>query len=158
MHAEPPPIHHFLINDETVRFRSGDVAADGADIRAVFDRISDPCSFSDFRSPWPLFHDRAQSLLDHVRVHLAYFPGPKLSALRLSDEERYDGSRAHVLPICIYPFFPPASNGHFGLCRWMVEGVDVIPLLHGGNIPYLLRRIKRELGLGGEEVEATSME
>ena len=54
---------------------------------------------------------------------------------------KQDQSVAHTILAgsCIDPFFFTASNGMTGLCQSRAKVGDIMTVIHGGNIPFLLR-------------------
>jgi hypothetical protein len=83
---------------------------------------------------------------DHVRAHTRYLPAtntPQYAILPAAgtsgqyERFRQDGA----LPACIDECFFIASDGSSGLCPWTVREGDVIALLHGGTVPYVLRPV-----------------
>ncbi|KAK2603388.1 hypothetical protein N8I77_009852 [Diaporthe amygdali] len=57
----------------------------------------------------------------------------------------------HGLPSCLDPFLFEAENGSIGICPWMAEKGDVVVILYGGKVPYLLRP-NRNVDVGINEV------
>ncbi|KAJ8122529.1 hypothetical protein O1611_g9815 [Lasiodiplodia mahajangana] len=138
-------------------------------IRAVFHKIIDPCGMQPF---WTLEADPIENLRtdvsaarsfysDHLRTHWAYSPREKLLALAppATDGEG-EGSGAprlyqtHNLPTCLDPCFFVATGAYYGLCPWTAQEGDVVVLLYGGNVPYLLRPVNKE-GHAGESSDKT---
>jgi hypothetical protein len=118
------------------------------DIQSVFHKILDPCGFTGFWSIKTIkdSHEdtasRAQTAyLDHVRAHWNYATRPMLKALVPNNQG--DGMHYYEtdkVPMCMNKCFFVTEVGSFGLCPWTAKEGDVIVLLDGGNVPYLLRR------------------
>lgn len=117
-------------------------------IETVFDGIFDLCSRHGFwsRDRRTSEEQKSTRYMDHVCAHWRYFRRAKLTALapsRKSDNsvffEKYQTCR---LPTCLHECFFVSDDGRFGLCPWRAEKGDVIVLLAGGNVPYLLREVK----------------
>ncbi|KAI0107807.1 heterokaryon incompatibility protein-domain-containing protein [Nemania sp. FL0031] len=135
-------------------------------IRAVFHKIIDPCGMQPF---WTLEADPIENLRtdvsaarsfysDHLRTHWAYCPRDNLTALAPPSEDNKgeDGGtggpklyQTHKLPTCLDPCFFVATGGHYGLCPWTAREGDIVVLLYGGNVPYLLRPVDEEGHSGG---------
>ncbi|CAM1508928.1 Fc.00g026670.m01.CDS01 [Cosmosporella sp. VM-42] len=118
------------------------------DISAVFDRILDPCAFTGFwgvrsiRDEKENTANKAQmEYSDHVRSHWAYFPRPKLQALEPSGDSQPKFYETDKLPTCFDRCFFVTGKGRFGICPWATKEGDLIVLLDGGNVPYLLRLV-----------------
>ncbi|KAI1123394.1 heterokaryon incompatibility protein-domain-containing protein [Nemania abortiva] len=137
-------------------------------IRAVFHKIFDPCGMHPF---WTLEADPIENLRtgvaaarslysDHLRTHWGYCPRGKLQALAPpSAGGEGEGTtrlyETHNLPTCLDPCFFVATDGYYGLCPWTAQEGDVVVLLYGGNVPYLLRPINNYEGAkeGSNEAE-----
>ncbi|GAP84250.1 putative heterokaryon incompatibility protein [Rosellinia necatrix] len=125
----------------------------GGMFRAVFNHIFDPCGHTGAWSR-PGNSKREGSSIDqtqwleifhhHLVAHAAYIPGPPSHALRpRAGRHSKPYKRCHPdvgLPSCIEACFFIASNGLYGLCPWRARKGDVVAVLHGGKVPYLLRR------------------
>lgn len=59
---------------------------------------------------------------------------------------------------CLDPFFFLASNGLVGLCPWAARNGDIIVILHGGNVPFLLRPVSSEVEGGNSSKEVKRFE
>ncbi|KAF4980028.1 hypothetical protein FZEAL_3890 [Fusarium zealandicum] len=120
-----------------------------SDISAVFDKIFDPCGFTEFWTFKSIDNTKDNTVknarnkyIDHVRAHWLYAEHPKLQALKPSGSPEKEWYETDKLPTCCEPCFFVASDGRFGLCPWGSKEGDVIVLLHGGKVPYLLRPAK----------------
>ncbi|KAK8188756.1 heterokaryon incompatibility protein-domain-containing protein [Phyllosticta capitalensis] len=58
----------------------------------------------------------------------------------ISDDDSYNTTTL----TCLDPCFFVAENGMTGICPWKAREGDVIALLHGAKVPYLLRRVESE--------------
>ncbi|CAG8953424.1 hypothetical protein HYFRA_00010173 [Hymenoscyphus fraxineus] len=123
-----------------------DDAFRGDGIPGVFDRLMEPCGFSGFWSTGTngLEQDRnvqrgQENYWDHVRAHWNYYPGEKLRALLPSQDNGFKYYETVKVPTCLHECFFVASNGLSGLCPPMAKEGDLIVLLYGGNVPYLIR-------------------
>ncbi|KAI0439739.1 heterokaryon incompatibility protein-domain-containing protein [Xylaria telfairii] len=142
----------------------------GQSIRAVFHKIFDPCGLHQF---WTLEADpgedthydlaRARSCYsDHLRTHWAYCPREKLLAMEPPPADRDDEGSAKLyktsnLPTCLEPCFFVATGGYYGLCPWTAQEGDMVVLLYGGNIPYLLRPVDKEKNTNEGSASAEDM-
>ncbi|KAF5019388.1 hypothetical protein F66182_8588, partial [Fusarium sp. NRRL 66182] len=113
----------------------------------VFDKILDPCATTPFWTRKYVADDfRQESIqtcnqkyLDHMGAHWNYSRRPKLRVLKPDGSQDPTWYRTNKLPTCIEPCFFVTTSGLFGLCPWRSREGDVVVLLHGGNVPYLLR-------------------
>ena len=131
--------------------------ADGDDkphktISAVFNRLFDPSARTGI---WLLqgvnYHeehwdsDVLRDILDaHTFAHYGYVVDPCTEGAE---------AEAEGLPSCIERCFFVLDNGLYGLCPWTAREGDVVALLRGGGVPYLLRPLsvsKQEEGDGRE--------
>lgn len=135
----------------------------------VFDLLFDPCGRhrtwnSKFkglnwsRSPFVGADRLRQELLDHVSTHSCWMQQEPQTALQLPGDvpenmtaENQIVSTITGLPPCLEPFLLVAESGSIGICPWMAEKGDVIAILCGGKVPYLLRPI-RNVGVEPNEV------
>ncbi|KAI0858243.1 heterokaryon incompatibility protein-domain-containing protein [Xylaria cubensis] len=139
-------------------------------IRAVFHKIFDPCGLHQF---WTLEADPGEDpncdlakarncYADHLRTHWAYCPREKLLALTPpstdgNNEEGVKLYRTANLPTCLDPCFFTASDGYYGLCPWTARKGDIVVLLYGGNVPYLLRPVNKGMNVNERSVEPVDM-
>lgn len=130
----------------------------------VFNRLLDPCGHdgtwnSKFKGlDWVRTADRPpEGMADHARTHSSWEkhfqeqPAQQEPALRmprhvtedLVADKRVDMVTASDtgVPTCLDPFVLEAENGAVGICPWMAEVGDVIVILHGAKVPYLLRPV-----------------
>ena len=84
---------------------------------------------------------RDDGLHDHVAAHTRYFPAPVQHILRpIADDGSYESSFVEgELPSCMERCFFVASNGLYGLCPWTAKEGDIISVLDGGKVPFLIR-------------------
>ncbi|KAI1749089.1 heterokaryon incompatibility protein-domain-containing protein [Xylaria castorea] len=138
----------------------------GQSIRAVFHKIFDPCGLHQF---WTLEADpgedtqydlaRARNCYsDHLRTHWAYCPPEKLLAMAPPSVDGNDerGVRLYKtanLPTCLDPCFFVATGGYYGLCPWTAQEGDMVVLLYGGNVPYLLRPVSKGISAKESDVD-----
>ncbi|KAM5345125.1 hypothetical protein ACJ41O_010987 [Fusarium nematophilum] len=120
-------------------------------ISAVFDKMMDPCGFTPFWASSSVVAQQNQSVakargeyMDHVRAHWGYFERSKLRALDPSAVPEIRWYETGSVPTCCDPCFFVAADGRFGLVPWAAKEGDVIVLLDGGNVPFLLRLVKTE--------------
>lgn len=59
-------------------------------------------------------------------------------------EAQYERYKSNELPACIERRFFGMEDGRFGLCPWTTKEGDVVVVLMGGNVPYLLRAFGEE--------------
>ncbi|KAK5652117.1 hypothetical protein OQA88_10759 [Cercophora sp. LCS_1] len=91
-----------------------------------------------------------QGIFDHhVYAHYAYLSTPEQEQYVLQVEEQGDSIKyaryqASDLPGCIEKCFFVTSEGRTGLCPWTAKQGDVVTVLHGGNVPYLLRLLEKQ--------------
>lgn len=123
----------------------------------VFDLLFDPCGRhrtwnSKFkglnwsRSPFVGADRLRQELFDHVNTHSCWKQQEPHTALQLPrgvpgnmTAETQIVITSTGLPACLDPFLFVAENGSIGICPWMAEKGDVVAMLCGGKVPYLLR-------------------
>ncbi|KAI1123255.1 heterokaryon incompatibility protein-domain-containing protein [Nemania abortiva] len=135
---------------EMVEPYSGDsantAAAHGGELlRVVFCRMFDPCGEI---GAWSRQGNRKRegsrvspaqlrrAFDAHVAAHAPYIHQPQADNKgRFYERYRADDG----LPSCIEPCFFVTSNGLYGLCPWRAKKGDVVAILHGGRVPYLLR-------------------
>ncbi|KAI1733764.1 heterokaryon incompatibility protein-domain-containing protein [Xylaria scruposa] len=138
-------------------------------IRAVFHRIFDPCGLYQF---WTLEADPGEDpngdlakarncYADHLRTHWAYCSREKLLALTPpsadDDEEGVKPYRTVNLPTCLDPCFFTSTGGYYGLCPWTAQKGDMVVLLYGGNVPYLLRPANKGMNMKESSVDTVDM-
>ncbi len=120
------------------------------EISSVFDYILDPCGYHDI---WTDREDRrAEDITSsdqwrdryatHVDSHQICGRSQDLTA----EESTANGveSPPDYIPACIDKCFFEDSKGRRGLCPWAARVHDVIAILEGGRIPYLLRPVPRD--------------
>ncbi|KPM42173.1 hypothetical protein AK830_g4379 [Neonectria ditissima] len=122
-----------------------------SEMSTVFDRIFDPCAAFGF---WVVSNNRkdagktAEKLRmeyhDHLQAHWAYFERQKLKALVPTANSSSRWYETKDLPTCLDRCFFMTLDDQFGLCPWSAREGDVIVLLAGGNVPYLLRPVEAE--------------
>lgn len=87
--------------------------------------------------------------LDHCNAHWDYryhkppprpLPAYKLRSLS-SGTGDYETCQTYMIPSCLDPFFFIASNKMIGLCPRPAKQGDIIVVLHGAKVPYLLRPV-----------------
>ncbi|GAP92954.1 putative heterokaryon incompatibility protein [Rosellinia necatrix] len=130
--------------------------SDGRDdtIRAVFDRIFDPYACTSF---WSLQENPIESpkngadpaglrswYYSHLITHWAYHSRDNILAMAPSSdtrdvEIRWGLQETNKLPTCLNPCFFISHNGYHGLCPSTAQEGDIVVLLDGANVPYLLR-------------------
>jgi hypothetical protein len=133
-------------------------ADDGSSLNVVFHRMFDP---SGRTGEWMLLgnnHDLGkedplmlQEILDgHTYAHYGYLSTPEQAQNVLErvdqedDEVRYEFYESDGLPGCLERCFFVTSDGRCGLCPWTARVGDVVAVLQGGNVPYLLRLLDKE--------------
>ncbi|RKL25729.1 hypothetical protein BFJ68_g356 [Fusarium oxysporum] len=123
-----------------------------SELSQVFDKIFDPCALSPF---WSRNHSpdgfKTESnetcnmkYLDHMRSHWNYRAREPLEVLKPSAGKELEHYKTNKLPTCMEPCFFATTSGLFGLCPWRSKEGDVIVLLDGGNVPYLLRPVSEQ--------------
>jgi len=90
-----------------------------------------------------MFSWRRTEVWDHLRAHWNTSQRPEISAVPLTSliqkGQLLERCQTRSIPSCIDPFLLIASNGMIGLCPWTARTGDVIAILSGGKVPYLLR-------------------
>lgn len=134
---------------------------DESTLAAVFHRLFDPSArmgvwllqgINYHEEHWDV--DKLEGFLaDHVGAHFNYIAAPAQHTLvpPASDDEKWSSYRCDDtmdLPSCVDKFFFVLSNGMYGLCPWTAQRGDVVALLHGGKVPYLLRLLSDGVGDG----------
>ena len=148
------------------------------DLLNVLDQIIDPCGNHKIWNSKPrearenpnalasevgkrLFGDPT-GLKDHLQAHWGYARRPKFAAVRLGSLLSNDGELSRcetdTIPTCIDPFFFIASNSMIGLCPWAARKGDVIAILYGGKVPFLLRPVRSEIYNGDDGVDVSKFE
>ncbi|EEU43137.1 uncharacterized protein NECHADRAFT_83581 [Fusarium vanettenii 77-13-4] len=123
-----------------------------SDICAVFDKLFDPCGFTGLWTLKPndeTVEKARHKYEDHVIAHWNYVRRPNLQVLTPAGAPELERHETDFVPTCLDPCFFVAENGQYGLCPWPSKVGDVIVVLHGGNVPYLLRPVKNEDGSSG---------
>ncbi|ATZ50325.1 hypothetical protein BCIN_05g06850 [Botrytis cinerea B05.10] len=151
------------------------------DLLAVWDQIIDPCGHykvwnskperaRENRDDLPVAVERRLlddprglgEFLDHLKAHWAYVRRPHLPAICLASLLATEGGvkrcETNKILTCLDPFFFLASNGLVGLCPWAARNGDIIVILHGGNVPFLLRPVSSEVEGGNSSKEVKRFE
>ena len=128
---------------------------------AVFHRIFDP---SGRTGEWMLLGNNHDSGSDnpamlerilggHVDAHYGYMSTPEQTQCVLcpvegegEGEAKYEMYEANELPACIEKCFFVIEDGRYGLCPWTAREGDLVVVLMGGNVPYLVRSIGEKSG------------
>lgn len=87
--------------------------------------------------------------MDHCNAHWNaryHSPPPRpLSAFKLaslsSKAGDFEACQTKMIPSCLDPFFFIASNKMVGLCPRPAKQGDIVAVLHGAKVPYLLRPV-----------------
>ncbi|VUC23018.1 unnamed protein product [Clonostachys rosea] len=115
-------------------------------MQAVIDKIFDPCGFTGFWSSKVIASDSENTVdkgrreyFDHLNAHWKQFGGPDLVSLWPSDFGGVNWILTDQVPKCFVPCFFVAEDGSSGLCPWTAREGDLVALLDGGDVPYLLR-------------------
>ncbi|KAI0453502.1 heterokaryon incompatibility protein-domain-containing protein [Xylaria acuta] len=166
------PVEKFLPYGSKDAMNGDDEMGDGRgqSIRAVFHKIFDPCGLHQF---WTLEADpgedtqydlaRARNCYsDHLRTHWAYCPREKLLAMAPPSTNGDDEGVVRLyktsnLPTCLDPCFFVTTGGYYGLCPWTAQEGDMVVLLYGGNVPYLLRPVEKEMNPEESNVNTEDM-
>ncbi|KAK7998375.1 hypothetical protein PG989_006415 [Apiospora arundinis] len=152
-----------------------------ASLLRSFDRTFDPTdTFKFWNSWWPQSsrpHDQrprerilhrlrepAGPMSDHISAHTRYY------SQRTATEEAYSFAAlaehasaplvrcsADICPSCLDPFFFVGSDGRKtkGLCPWPARVGDVVVVLSGGKVPYLLRPVPNKEDYPKEKSKAS---
>ncbi|KAK8253290.1 hypothetical protein IWZ00DRAFT_486730 [Phyllosticta capitalensis] len=143
-------------------FGRDDLADMQGEMVDVFEWIFDPSGSHNHWSPgysrnqWEVSKEPALEFRLLLQDHWGYFKRDPLESIRMrsvSEEQPEIDEKvkmvrfnARHLPPCLDPCFFVASNGMCGLCPWRAREGDVITLLQGGSVPYLLRPVKEDDG------------
>ena len=148
------------------------------DLLNVLDQIIDPCGNHNIWNSKPrkargnpndlapevgkrLFGDPT-GLKDHIQAHWGYVRQPKFAAVRLgslpSDDGELSRCETDTIPTCIDPFLFIASNCMIRLCPWATRKGEMIAILCGGKVPFLLRPVRSEIHNGDDGEEASKFE
>ncbi|KAI1752338.1 heterokaryon incompatibility protein-domain-containing protein [Xylaria castorea] len=137
-------------------------------IGAVFDRIFDPYAWTSF---WSLQENPVEfpkhetdpagsrsRYLDHLITHWKYHGRESILAMTPSsdngdDETKWKLRETNKLPVCLDPCFFVSHNGYHGLCPWTAREGDIVVLLDGGNVPYLLRPVGKKTIENGKVIQ-----
>ncbi|KAJ4252017.1 hypothetical protein NW762_011318 [Fusarium torreyae] len=138
------PIEYFYPYQQQIGFRG--------EMPEVFDKIIDPCGLTPFWTRKNGADDFRQESMqacdgkyrDHMRSHWNYVERSDLIVLKPNGKPEAEWYETRLLPTCIEPCFFVSTSGLFGLCPWRSKEGDVVVLLDGGNVPYLLRPVKVE--------------
>ncbi|KAH9904277.1 heterokaryon incompatibility protein-domain-containing protein [Xylariomycetidae sp. FL2044] len=152
-----------------------DLSGPGKSLLRAFDRIFDATATFNFwdawwpeanENRWPnadkvlkRWFERSDGIRDHVTAHTQYTQRHEVEAYDFSALAQ-EGSLRKVVsqecPSCFDPYFFVASNGMKGLCPWPARKGDMIVLLFGGKVPYLIRPARHGMtkGPGQGELEA----
>ncbi|KAM0208638.1 hypothetical protein ACHAQI_006841 [Fusarium lateritium] len=123
-----------------------------SEISQVFDKMFDPCSLTPF---WSRKHRKDdfkyesiqtcnQKYIDHMRAHWQYASRPAFKVIKPTSGRELEYYETNKLPACMEPCFFVTGSGLFGLCPWKSKERDVVVLLDGGNVPYLLRPAEKK--------------
>ena len=85
----------------------------------------------------PFSGDNGVSSLLKTVFHRIFDPSSRTGAWLLHGNN-------HDLPGCIEKCFFVTSDGQCGLCPWTAKEGDVVTVLQGGNVPYLIRPLEKE--------------
>ncbi|KAJ8121321.1 hypothetical protein ONZ43_g2194 [Nemania bipapillata] len=121
-----------------------------ANLPTVFHHMFDPSGFTGMwshpgttKKEDEMGPDMRNSIFtNHVGAHANYFPTTGRYAVQPTGrrDEWYERvPQDGELPTCIDKCFFVASDGSHGLCPWTVREGDVIVVLNGGKIPFMLR-------------------
>ncbi|TGJ79701.1 hypothetical protein E0Z10_g9060 [Xylaria hypoxylon] len=160
------PVEKFFPYGSEDAMRGNDEAGNDPrqSIQTVFHKILDPCGLHQF---WTLEADASEApydlagarefYSDHLRTHWAYCPREKLLAMAppSSDGDNEGGFSLYetaLLPTCLEPCFFVTTGDHYGLCPWTAQEGDMIVLLYGGNVPYLLRPTDKETNVDTRDI------
>ncbi|KAI1062822.1 hypothetical protein LB507_005731 [Fusarium sp. FIESC RH6] len=124
------------------------------EICQVLHQIIDPCGLTPFWARRNTSGEILQKSIqecnmkygDHMNSHWAYADRPALQVLQPNAKAEVNYYETNKLPTCIEPCFFVTTSGLFGLCPWMSKEGDIIVLLDGGNVPYLLRPADKKDG------------
>ncbi|KAI1429220.1 heterokaryon incompatibility protein-domain-containing protein [Xylaria sp. FL1777] len=137
-------------------------------IGAVFDRILDPYAWTSF---WSLQENPVEfpkhktdpagsrsRYLAHLITHWQYSGRENILAMAPSSDNgdnktKWELRETNKLPVCLDPCFFVGDNGYHGLCPWTAREGDIVALLDGGNVPYLLRPVDKKTIGNGEEIQ-----
>lgn len=119
------------------------------DLESVFHKILDPCGVTGFWGIKSIKDEGEDTRIngqneyaDHVRAHWGYATRPRLQAILPTNntpgETRW--YETDKVPTCFERCFFVTAQGDYGLCPWMAREGDVVVVLDGGDVPYLLRR------------------
>ncbi|KAK0651079.1 heterokaryon incompatibility protein-domain-containing protein [Cercophora newfieldiana] len=113
---------------------------DSDSLNLIFHRIFDP---SGRTGEWMLL-----GIFDaHVDAHYGYLYTSEQMQYVLRPTEggmKYERHEANDLPGCVEKCFFVMEDGRRGLCPWTAREGDVVVILKGGNVPYLLRLVEGE--------------
>ncbi|KAK3941750.1 putative heterokaryon incompatibility protein [Diplogelasinospora grovesii] len=129
---------------------------DANDMRTFFHRMFDPCGYIGVWAHPGTSRDEECTdaagwrvvYAQHVEAHVGYCqeltgqPATLPTTVRPSGDgyERHQTPKGEELPTCIDNcFFVASKKGLYGLCPWTARKGDVISVLNGGRVPYLLR-------------------
>ncbi|PQE33433.1 heterokaryon incompatibility protein [Rutstroemia sp. NJR-2017a WRK4] len=158
-----------------------EISESSKDLLAVWDQIIDPCGHYKVWNSKPerarenrddlpvqverrMFDDRRgiAEFVDHRNAHWAYVRRPTLPAVCLDSLLATEGElkrcETNSILTCLDPFFFLGSNGMVGLCPWAARTGDVIVILYGGNVPFLLRPVSSEVEGGHNSKEVKRFE
>ena len=123
---------------------------DNSMLRTVFHRMFDPSTRPSVWSLHGVNHIEEEADTAHLEIifnerleaHFGYISALAQDVLQPVERENgssYGRYEAAELPACIEKCFFILSNGLYGLCPWAVKEGDIIAILHGGSVAYLLR-------------------
>ena len=92
----------------------------------------------------PKSDDWEKKLRHHVFAHYGHIPAPMQYILRPRADKSgvFERSESESLPSCIDRCFFILSNSFYGLCPWTAKEGDVVVLLDGAAVPFLLRSME----------------
>ena len=113
------------------------------------------------REPGPVRVNQSigERWLSHQEAHWRYGPRPRISVIEIQetaqDPHRTATRSGTVMPSCIDPCFFVGFDGRYGLCPSTAKPDDIVVVLKGGDVPFLLREERGDaadhrFGLVGE--------
>ncbi|KAK5663725.1 hypothetical protein OQA88_4156 [Cercophora sp. LCS_1] len=135
--------------------------ADGkkTEIQSVFDHLFDPCGTSGVWAHPKTSNVKSENtqisaarwvsnFRGHANAHEVFFdvPQPEQYALFPKEDGSYERRRQNGFITCIDRCFFVTSGGMYGLCPWTAREGDIIAVLDGGRVPFILRPVPCEGG------------
>ncbi|KAK0630416.1 heterokaryon incompatibility protein-domain-containing protein, partial [Bombardia bombarda] len=134
--------------------------AHSGSMQEVFDKMIDTCGHSGvWARPGASKDEQIADLTrlrweyyDHLSSHRRYFQERTMYALESTGKGAYEQYETEEVPACIDRCFFVTADGRQGLCPWTAREGDVVAVLDGGRVPFLLRPVYRAGGeaQGGE--------